>query len=95
MLCIFQYKIDCRIAIELLDTESDDQEKTVGSSHAWTDYVDRLTNPAAGPSSTAGGSGGGNSGDNNKLGAGTASADANATAKLDIKTETPEDESVS
>lgn len=79
----------------MLDTESDDQEKTVVSTHAWSEYVDRLTNPAAGPSSSSGAVGkSGNSGDN-KLGAGSASADANATAKLDIKTETPEDELVS
>lgn len=43
-----QYKIDCRITIELLDTESEDvaeREKPVNKVKSWSKYVDRLTNP--------------------------------------------------
>ncbi|KAI9583287.1 uncharacterized protein LOC119636720 isoform X2 [Glossina fuscipes] len=45
---IYMYKIDCRITIELLDTESEDvaeREKPVNKVKSWSKYVDRLTNP--------------------------------------------------
>lgn len=43
----FQYKIDCRVTIELLDTESEDNEKNIQNSKTWNNYVDRITNPLA------------------------------------------------
>lgn len=42
---MFQYKIECRITIELLDTESEDNEKNAENSKTWSNYVDRLKNP--------------------------------------------------
>lgn len=44
--------MDCRITIELLDTESEDTEKSVANSQVWSNYVERLVNPAAGPTTT-------------------------------------------
>lgn len=44
-----QYKIDCRVTIELLDTESEDTEKSVANQQSWSNYVERFANPAAGP----------------------------------------------
>lgn len=44
---LFQYKIECRITIELLDTESEDNEKNTQNSKTWSNYVDRLKNPVA------------------------------------------------
>lgn len=40
-----QYKIDCRVTIELLDTETEDNEKNIQNSKTWNNYVDRITNP--------------------------------------------------
>lgn len=44
---LFQYKIDCRITIELLDTENEENDKNVQNSKTWSNYVDRLSNPVA------------------------------------------------
>ncbi|GAB0097896.1 Sin3A [Sergentomyia squamirostris] len=44
---VYIYKIDCRVTIELLDTESDDTEKCVTNTQAWSNYVERLANPAS------------------------------------------------
>uniref|UniRef100_A0A1B0CEV8 Sin3 C-terminal domain-containing protein n=2 Tax=Lutzomyia longipalpis TaxID=7200 RepID=A0A1B0CEV8_LUTLO len=44
---VYIYKIDCRVTIELLDTESEDTEKCVANTQAWSNYVERLANPAA------------------------------------------------
>jgi paired amphipathic helix protein Sin3a len=46
-LSISQYKIDCRITIELLDTESEETANNVTNSQNWSNYVERLANPAA------------------------------------------------
>ncbi|XP_067630005.1 LOW QUALITY PROTEIN: paired amphipathic helix protein Sin3a [Eurosta solidaginis] len=46
------YKIDCRITIELLDTEVEETERPVNKVKSWNKYVDRLTNQA-GVNSTA------------------------------------------
>lgn len=40
-----QYKIDCRVTIELLDTDSDENEKHVQNASNWSNYVDRMANP--------------------------------------------------
>ncbi|XP_013119117.2 uncharacterized protein LOC106096081 isoform X2 [Stomoxys calcitrans] len=47
---IYIYKIDCRVTIELLDTDSDDmteREKPVNKVKSWSKYVDRLANPSS------------------------------------------------
>ncbi|XP_037949848.1 uncharacterized protein LOC119680899 isoform X2 [Teleopsis dalmanni] len=41
---IYIYKIDCRITIELLDTE--DVEKPVNKIKTWNKYIDRISNPS-------------------------------------------------
>lgn len=54
--CMFlsQYKIDCRVTIELLDTETDDPEKTsVSNTAKWSSYVDQLANPGPGCNQSA------------------------------------------
>ncbi|XP_053677519.1 uncharacterized protein LOC128727615 [Anopheles nili] len=57
---IYIYKIDCRLTIELLDTESDDTANNFANSQTYSSYVDRLSNPAAtGTGSDSGGVGGG------------------------------------
>ncbi|XP_058056638.1 paired amphipathic helix protein Sin3a [Anopheles bellator] len=45
---IYIYKIDCRVTIELLDTESEDTTNNFVNSQAYSSYVDRLSNPTAG-----------------------------------------------
>ncbi|XP_075168581.1 SIN3 transcription regulator family member A isoform X2 [Haematobia irritans] len=47
---IYIYKIDCRVTIELLDTDNDDmteREKPVNKVKSWSKYVDRLANPSS------------------------------------------------
>ncbi|XP_017476361.1 PREDICTED: uncharacterized protein LOC108366452 isoform X1 [Rhagoletis zephyria] len=44
---VYIYKIDCRVTIELLDTEVEDSEKPVNKVKSWSKYVDRLVNPGA------------------------------------------------
>uniref|UniRef100_A0A0K8WG99 Paired amphipathic helix protein Sin3a n=2 Tax=Bactrocera latifrons TaxID=174628 RepID=A0A0K8WG99_BACLA len=44
---VYIYKIDCRVTIELLDTEVDEAEKPLNKVKSWSKYVDRLANPAA------------------------------------------------
>ncbi|XP_053663250.1 paired amphipathic helix protein Sin3a [Anopheles marshallii] len=57
---IYIYKIDCRVTIELLDTESDDTATNFANTQAYGSYVNRLSNPAAtGTGSDSGGGGGG------------------------------------
>lgn len=44
-----QYKIDCRVTIELLDTETDDPDKaSVANTAKWSSYVEQLANPGTG-----------------------------------------------
>ncbi|XP_052869994.1 uncharacterized protein LOC128275509 [Anopheles cruzii] len=45
---IYIYKIDCRVTIELIDTDSEDTTNNFVNSQAYSSYVDRLSNPAAG-----------------------------------------------
>ncbi|XP_031639948.1 paired amphipathic helix protein Sin3a [Contarinia nasturtii] len=42
---VYIYKIDCRVTIELLDTESEENEKNTQNAKTRNIYVDRLTNP--------------------------------------------------
>lgn len=77
---VFIYKIDCRVTIELLDTETDDNEKCVSNTQAWNKYVERLTNPATSAHS-------GGTGSNNRSGASTDSLN-----NMDTKTERPDDD---
>ncbi|XP_053692753.1 paired amphipathic helix protein Sin3a isoform X2 [Sabethes cyaneus] len=44
---VYIYKIDCRVTIELLDTESDDTAQNFKNAQNFSNYVDRLANPAA------------------------------------------------
>ncbi|XP_011177840.2 uncharacterized protein LOC105209234 isoform X2 [Zeugodacus cucurbitae] len=44
---VYIYKIDCRVTIELLDTEVEETEKPLNKVKSWSKYVDRLANPAA------------------------------------------------
>lgn len=43
------YKIDCRVTIELLDTESDDKEKGAKSSQSWNNYIEGMKSPKPTP----------------------------------------------
>lgn len=47
-----QYKIDCRVTIELLDTDSEDNEKSVQNAKNWSEYVDRIANPITNTNNT-------------------------------------------
>uniref|UniRef100_W8AYZ5 Paired amphipathic helix protein Sin3a n=1 Tax=Ceratitis capitata TaxID=7213 RepID=W8AYZ5_CERCA len=44
---VYIYKIDCRVTIELLDTEVEEAEKPLNKVKSWNKYVDRLANPTA------------------------------------------------
>ncbi|XP_036225718.2 paired amphipathic helix protein Sin3a isoform X3 [Bactrocera oleae] len=44
---VYIYKIDCRVTIELLDTEVEEAEKPLNKVKSWSKYVDRLANPVA------------------------------------------------
>uniref|UniRef100_A0A1L8DXH5 Paired amphipathic helix protein Sin3a n=1 Tax=Nyssomyia neivai TaxID=330878 RepID=A0A1L8DXH5_9DIPT len=81
---VYIYKIDCRVTIELLDTESEDTEKCVANTQAWSNYVERLANPAAG--------GDGSSGTTPSATGNGASAPGGSGAGMEIKTEKPDDE---
>lgn len=82
----FQYKIDCRVTIELLDTESDDNEKNVAHTQKWSSYMERMSNPATGPSTAAAAGRGSIDG---------ATDAAGNTSTVEIKTETLDDDMVS
>lgn len=56
-----QYKIDCKVTVELLDTESDETEKCVSNAQTWNNYVEGLSNPMASMSSAT------RTGDSNNL----------------------------
>ncbi|XP_055540003.1 paired amphipathic helix protein Sin3a isoform X2 [Wyeomyia smithii] len=54
---VYIYKIDCRVTIELLDTETDDTAQNFKNAQNFSNYVDRLANPAvAGTGSESGAS---------------------------------------
>lgn len=81
---MFQYKIDCRVTIEMLENDTEDTSTTnFEQGQANSKYVDRYTNPAHG-----GASGRINSRNNSHNGTpfGT---------DIEIKTEKPDDDSVS
>lgn len=42
---ILIYKIECRVTIELLDTESDDKDKAAKSSQSWNNYIEGMKSP--------------------------------------------------
>ncbi|EAA12860.5 AGAP007892-PA, partial [Anopheles gambiae str. PEST] len=78
---IYIYKIDCRVTIELLDTESDDTANNFASTQAYGSYVNRLSNPAAtGTGSDSGGGGGGGGGGSGGGGGGVGSGGGSVAA---------------
>lgn len=78
---VYIYKIDCRVTIELLDTESEDTAQNFNNAQNYSNYVDRLSNPAA----TGTGS---ESGASTTGGTGLAGSHSN----VEIKTEKPDDD---
>lgn len=81
---ILQYKIDCRVTIELLDSEPEEVEKpAVLKAQKFSKYVERLANPSLGAGGGGGGPGGNGSGGNNN--------NENTVESSDIKTEEEED----
>lgn len=101
ILCFKQYKIDCRVTIELLDTESDETEKCVTNTQAWSNYVELLSNPAAGPNTsnnnaatcTDVSSAGGVSGRSTTID-GTNNTNSTNQEQVEVKIEKPDDELV-
>lgn len=87
LLSLLQYKIDCRVTIELLDSESEEVEKPAAlKAQKFSKYVERLSNPALG----AGGTGGGGGSNNNSTGGG-AGNDSLTVETGDIKMEEDEE----
>ncbi|KAH8372004.1 hypothetical protein KR093_009691 [Drosophila rubida] len=81
---VYIYKIDCRVTIELLDSETEETEKpAVLKVQKFSKYVERLANPALGGG--GGGSGGGSGGNN------VVSGNDNMVESTDIKTEEEEE----
>ncbi|XP_043644839.1 uncharacterized protein LOC122614338 isoform X2 [Drosophila teissieri] len=75
---VYIYKIDCRVTIELLDSEPEEVDKPAAlKAQKFSKYVERLANPALG-------GGGNNAGSNSALGNDVVEAS-------DIKTEEDED----
>lgn len=86
-LCLLQYKIDCRVTIELLDSESEEVEKPAAlKAQKFSKYVERLSNPAMGAGGTGGGSSNSNSG-----GGGSAGGNDSLVETGDIKMEEEEE----
>lgn len=74
-----QYKIDCRVTIELLDSEPEEVDKPAAlKAQKFSKYVERLANPALG--------GGGNTGRSD-----SALGNDSVVDGSDIKTEADED----
>lgn len=82
--CVFQYKIDCRVTIEMLENDTEDTSTgNFEQGQATSKYVDRYTNPSLG------GTGGRiNSRKNSHNG-------TSFGTDIEIKTEKPDDDSVS
>lgn len=91
------------MTIELLDTETEDTEKSVANAKTWSNYVERLANPTAtattttgatsqniGSSSSAGANNSANNNNNNNSSGASNSADT-----VEIKTEKLDDDVVS
>lgn len=103
----FQYKFDCRVTIELLDTETEDTEKSVANAKTWSNYVERMANPTATATATATGASSQNSGSNSNAGAinsannnnnnnnNNNSSASNSAETVEIKTEKLDDDVVS
>lgn len=86
-LSLLQYKIDCRVTIELLDSESEEVEKPAAlKAQKFSKYVERLSNPALGAGGTGGGSSNSNSG-----GGGSAGGNDSLVETGDIKMEEEEE----
>lgn len=102
--CPFQYKIDCRVTIELLDTETEDTEKSVADAKTWSNYVERLANPIA-TATTTGATGQNNGSNSSSTGAinsanninnnNNNSSGSNSADTVEIKTEKLDDDVVS
>lgn len=96
------------MTIELLDTETEDTEKSVANAKTWSNYVERLANPTAtatsnttgasgqtiGSGSSAGAINSANNNNNNNNNNSSSSASNNADA-VEIKTEKLDDDVVS
>ncbi|XP_055613906.1 paired amphipathic helix protein Sin3a isoform X2 [Uranotaenia lowii] len=88
------YKIDCRVTIELLDTETEDTAQAFNQAQSYSNYVDRLTNPAA-VGSTAGGTAvpGGLATTGSESGSiASGGGCGSSTTNVEIKTEKPDDD---
>ncbi|XP_058453368.1 paired amphipathic helix protein Sin3a isoform X2 [Malaya genurostris] len=77
---VYVYKIDCRVTIELLDTETDEQAQNFKNAQNFSNYVDRLSNPAA-------------TGTGSESGA-SITGGLGLHSNLEIKTEKPDDDMV-
>ncbi|KXJ76129.1 hypothetical protein RP20_CCG010286 [Aedes albopictus] len=75
---VYLYKIDCKVTIELLDTESDDTAQNFSNAQNYSNYVDRLSNPAA-------------TGTGSESGA-SITGGATGSGNVEIKTEKPDDD---
>ncbi|XP_021703939.1 paired amphipathic helix protein Sin3a isoform X2 [Aedes aegypti] len=75
---VYIYKIDCKVTIELLDTESDDTAQNFNNAQNYSNYVDRLSNPAA-------------TGTGSESGASITGVTTGA-GNVEIKTEKPDDD---
>ncbi|XP_030557730.1 uncharacterized protein LOC115760509 [Drosophila novamexicana] len=96
---VYIYKIDCRVTIELLDSEPEEVEKPAAlKAQKFSKYVERLANPAMG---AGGGSSSSSSNNNNSSSSSnnnnnnnsnqTASGNDNLVETSDIKTEEEEE----
>lgn len=84
-----QYKIDCRVTIELLDSEPEEVEKPNAlKAQKFSKYVERLANPALG----SGGGGNSGGGGGNSGGSSSALGNDNIAESSDIKTEEEEED---
>lgn len=87
--------MDCRVTIELLDTESDDTEKCVTNTQAWSNYVDLLTNPAAGPTASGVGGAGSTTAVSNRPSGLDGTSTSSTNQEVEVKIEKSDDELVS
>lgn len=76
---VYIYKIDCKVTIELLDTESDDTAQNFNNAQNYSNYVDRLSNPAA-------------TGTGSESGASITGVTTGGAGNVEIKTEKPDDD---
>lgn len=93
------------MTIELLDTETEDTEKSVANAKTWSNYVERLANPTATAATSTTGANSQNTGAgssagtinsaNNKNSNHNNSSASNSADTVEIKTEKPDDEVVS